>query len=179
MILTIVAVIALLIAGFAIFAASRSSEFKVTRAAAIPAPAAVVFEHVNDLHLWQEWSPWAKIDPRVKNTFGDKTAGTGATFQWDGNKVGAGAMTIVESRPYDLIRIRLDFLKPFKATNMAEFTFAPVGEKTLVTWSMVGKKNFVMKAVGLFIDCDKMCGDQFEKGLATLQAVVEGAAVKA
>jgi hypothetical protein len=116
------------------------------------------------------------MDPVCKNTFEGAAAGTGAIFIWAGNKkVGEGRMTITESRPSELIRIKLEFLKPFKATNTAEFTFKSQGNQTLVTWSMSGKNNFMGKAFGLFVNCDKMVGGDFEKGLAAMKSVAETA----
>ncbi len=87
-------------------------------------------------------------------------------------------MTIAESRPNELIRFKLEFLKPFKATNTAEFTFKPEGNQTVVSWSMSGKKNFIFKAISLFMDYDKMIGGQFEKGLADMKSVAEAASGK-
>jgi hypothetical protein len=81
-------------------------------------------------------------------------------------------MTIIESRPNELVRFKLEFFKPFKATNVAEFTFKPDGDQTVVTWTMSGRCNFVSKAMGLFMNFDKMCGCQFENGLASLNSVV-------
>jgi hypothetical protein len=89
--------------------------------------------------------------------------------------VGEGRSTITESRPSDLIRIRLEFFKPFKATNTAEFTFRPEGPQTAVTWALDGKHNFVSKALCLIMSMDKMIGSQFDKGLAQLKTVVESA----
>ena len=66
----------------------------------------------------------------------------------------------------------LVFLKPFAATNTTEFTLKPEGNGTAVTWSMAGKNGFMGKAVGLFMNCDKMVGTQFEKGFENLKAVV-------
>jgi len=86
-------------------------------------------------------------------------------------------MTVTESRPDELVRFRLDFLRPFKATNTAEFTFKSQGGQTVVTWSMSGKCNFISKAMGLFLNCDKMVGSQFEKGLAQLNAAVNNPAI--
>jgi len=82
-------------------------------------------------------------------------------------------MTITESRPSDLIQINLEFLKPFAATNTAEFTFKPEGDQTLVTWSMSGRNNFISKMFCLFMNMDKMVGGDFEEGLANMKAVVE------
>jgi hypothetical protein len=87
-------------------------------------------------------------------------------------------MTIIESRPSELIRVKLEFFKPFAATNTAEFTFKPEGDQTVVTWSMFGEKNFMAKAIHLFVSMDRMIGGQFEKGLADMKAVAEATAKK-
>lgn len=156
--------------------ASRPSEFRVERTAFIAAPAAAVFAQVNDFHKWEAWNPWAKLDPAMKQAYEGAPAGAGAIYTWSGNRqVGEGRMTLTESRPSELIRVQLEFLKPFKATNTAEFTFRPEGEQTAVTWSMVGRKNFMAKALHLFMNMDRMIGGQFEKGLAQMKSVAEAA----
>ncbi len=171
--------LAVLVVGFVIVVALQPTDFRITRSATIPAPPAVVFAQVNDLHKFQEWSPWAKIDPAAKMNFEGPPAGTGAAYTWAGNKeVGEGRMTVTDSRPSDSILFKLEFFKPFTATNTAEFTFKPEGDQTAVTWSMTGRNNFMFKAVGLFINCDKMVGGQFEQGLAGLKTVSETAAKK-
>src|SRR5436305_162657 len=149
--------VAVIIVLLIIVVAVQPSDFRVTRSTKIAAPADVVFAQVNDFHNWDAWSPWAKLDPNAKVTFEGPTSGAGSTFTWSGNdKVGAGRQTIVESVPDELVRIKLEFEKPFNATNTAEFTFKPDGDQTLITWSMFGKNGFMGKAVSLFMDCDKM-----------------------
>lgn len=173
MLTNILIVVAVIIGGFVIIVAMRPNDFKVTRAALIGAPPDAVFPQVNNLHNWEAWSPWAKIDPNAKTTYEGPEAGVGAAFGWAGNaKVGEGRMTITESCPAELVRFRLDFVKPFKGTNVAEFTFKAEGQQTRVAWSMSGRNNFITKAVGLFMNCDKMVGGQFEKGLADLNSTV-------
>jgi uncharacterized protein YndB with AHSA1/START domain len=153
--------------------ALQPSDFRYTRSATIPAAPDAVFPHVNDLHKWQAWSPWAKLDPNAKNTFEGPAAGAGAKFAWVGNSdIGAGSMTITESKPNELIRFKLDFQEPFEGQCDTEFTFQPDGTGTRVTWTMAGKNNFICKAMSLVMDCDKMCGDQFEQGFANLKAAV-------
>jgi hypothetical protein len=174
MLTPILITIAAIIVLFVIIVATRPGEFRITRTAAMAAPATTVFAQVNDFHKWNAWSPWAKMDPACRNTYDGADAGVGAGFAWDGNKkVGAGSMRILESRPNDFIRIRIEFLKPFKAVNTVEFIFQAQDAQTLVTWSMIGQKNFMSKAVGLFMDCDKMVGDDFEKGLAAMKLLAE------
>jgi hypothetical protein len=176
MLIKILIALATIFVVLAIIVALQPPTFRVERSATISAPREVVFSQVNDLHNWQTWSPWAKLDPEAKNIFEGPPAGTGAAFAWSGNKeVGEGRMTITESRPDELVRLRLDFVKPFAGTNTAEFTFIPEGNQTKVKWSMSGEQNFFFKAIGLFINCDKMLCGQFEKGLANLKSVTEAA----
>jgi hypothetical protein len=112
----------------------------------------------------------------MKTTYTGAPTGTGAVYAWSGNaEVGEGRTTITESRPNDLVRIKLEFVRPFATINDVEFTFRPEGERTAVTWSMTGRNGFLAKAVHLFMDMDKMVGGQFETGLAQLKAVAEKA----
>ena len=164
------------IAGFAAVVALQPSEFRVARTANISAPPPDVFVQVNDFHHWEHWSPWAKLDPEATASFEGAPTGAGAVFAWSGDeRIGEGRMTLTESRPSELIRIKLDFVKPMEGHSTAEFTFEPQGGQTAVTWSMTGKKNFVTKAVCLFMNIDKTLGNDFEKGLANLKSVVEAA----
>jgi len=169
--------LAVVVVVLAIQIVTRPDDFRVTRSTLISAPPAAVFAQVNDFHQWENWSPWAKLDPNVRNTFTGPPAGPGAGFGWDGNsKVGAGRMTITESRPAEFIRIKLEFFKPFKATNTTEFTFKPEGALTNAGWSMFGKNNLPSKVMGLFMNFDRMIGGQFEQGLAKLKSIAETAA---
>jgi Polyketide cyclase / dehydrase and lipid transport len=154
--------------------ASRPPDFKISRSATMAATPAAVFEQVNDFHKWDAWSPWVKLDPNAKSTFEGPTSGEGAKLHWDGNRdVGAGSMTIVESEPNDHVRIKLDFIKPFDGTCDVLMKIEPAGDQTKLTWNMAGKNNFIAKAISLFMDCDKMVGAEFEKGLANMKAIVE------
>lgn len=166
--------LAAIIVVFVVVVAMQPSEFRIVRSATISVPASEVFAKVNDFHNWEAWSPWEELDPAMRKNYEGAPAGTGAIYAWAGNsKVGEGRMTITESRPNDLITIKLEFLKPFAATNTAEFTFKPEGNQTAVTWSMFGENNFMSKAFGLFMNMDKMVGTDFEKGLAQMKAVAE------
>ena len=157
-----------------VIVAMQPGEYRVERSTVIGAPAGVVFGLVNDFHNWQGWSPWAKMDPAAKNTFEGSPAGKGAVFTWAGNKkIGEGRMTMLDSKPNELIRIKLEFFKPFAGTSMAEFEFKMQGEQTGVRWSMVGEKNFFFKMFCMFMDMDKMVGGDFEKGLASMKWIAE------
>src|SRR6266567_5610438 len=176
MLIKILVALAVIVLGFVGVVAMRPSEYRVARTATMSAPAPAVFAQVNDFHKWEAWNPWGKIDPAMKQAYDGAPAGIGAIYTWAGNnEVGEGRMTITESRPNDLIRIKLEFFKPFAGTNIAEFTFKPEGNQTAVTWSMTGKNNFMAKAIHLFMNMDKMIGGQFETGLAQMKSIVEAA----
>lgn len=179
MLMPILIGVAIVVVLFLLFVASRPSDFRVSRSLTMSAPAETVFAQVNILRQWEAWNPWGKMDPNARMTYEGPAAGVGASYTWAGNnKVGEGRSTIVESKPSELVLFRLEFFKPMKAVNTAEFTFKPEGGKTAVTWTMSGKNNFMGKLFGLLINCDKMVGEQFEKGLATMKTVAESADAK-
>jgi uncharacterized protein YndB with AHSA1/START domain len=160
--------LALLVAAFLVVVWFQPDDYRLTRTTVIAAPAGRVFAQVNDLKKWDDWSPWAKLDPNVKVT--GPQSGPGATFMWDGNdKVGAGTMTITESRPNQHIATRTDFTRPFEGTSNADFVFSEAGGQTNVIWSMFGKQRFIGKAICLFTPMGKM----LERGLAQLKRVAE------
>jgi|SRR5262245_44173959 len=162
------------IAVFAVIVALQPADFRVERSATMRAPATAAYAQVNDFQNWRAWSPWEKIDPALKRSYDGPKAGTGAVYAWQGNKdVGEGRMTITESKPGELVRIKLEFFKPFAATSTAEFSFKPAGDSTAVTWSMSGQNNFLSRAICLFVSMDKMVGGMFEQGLGQMKSVVE------
>ena len=167
--------IAALVAVFLVVVALQPSQFRVERSATMRAPALAPFAQVNDFQNWRAWSPWEKVDPALKRSYSGPQSGPGAQYAWIGNKdVGEGRMTILESRPGELVRIQLEFFKPFAATNTAEFRFRQAeGGATAVSWSMEGHNNFLSKAICMFVNMDRMVGGMFEQGLAQMKAVVE------
>jgi uncharacterized protein YndB with AHSA1/START domain len=166
--------LAVLVALFVVVVAMQPSEFHVERTATIAAPPTEVFAQVNDLHKWDAWSPWAKLDPKAKITFEGPEAGQGAAMSWAGNdKVGEGKMTVVESRPNEAVKLKVDFVKPFEGTSNSDFAFKPEGDGTAVTWATSAHHNFMEKAFCLVMNGKKMIGDDLEKGLAQLKAALE------
>ena len=174
MIKIVAIVAAILIAGVLIAAATRPDTFRVQRAASIKAPPEKIFALINDFKAWATWSPWEKKDPAMKRTYGATTSGKGAAYAWEGNKdVGQRSMEITESSPPSKIAVRLDFLKPFEAHNIVEFTLEAKGDATSVTWAMRGDTPYFAKIIHVFINMDDMVGKDFEAGLANLKAVAE------
>ncbi|MCK9685192.1 SRPBCC family protein [Scleromatobacter humisilvae] len=161
------------------YANSRPDKFRLERSIRIAAPILQVAEQIDDFHQWQKWSPWEHIDPTLQRTFSGADAGVGAVYEWTGTgKAGAGRMEIVEMRTGSaggLITIKLDFIKPFQASNTAEFLMTPTDAGTDLTWAMFGPSKFMTKLMGVFMDFDKIVGKDFEAGLAALKRNAEQA----
>lgn len=159
---------------FLIAASMQPTDFSYARSTKIGATPEAVFPHVNELKKWDAWSPWAKLDPKMKEEYAGPASGTGASHSWSGDaNVGEGKMTIVESKPNEQIDIKLEFERPMKCANDVRFAFKPEGDQTLVTWTMTGKNTFMGKCMGLLMNMEKMIGAQFDQGLASMKSVVE------
>lgn len=173
-VIAVAVVLAILFAVLFILVSRQPGEFRIERTGSFAALPETVFAQINDFHYWKAWSPWAKLDPNAVETHEGAPAGVGAIMSWNGNKkVGAGRMTILDSKPHESIRIKLEFLRPMRATNQSEFTIRPANGGSTVLWSMTGKNGFVGKAFCMMVDMDKLVGADFEKGLANLKTIVE------
>ena len=174
MLWTILIIIAVVIAGILIFAATKPDVFRVQRSATIAAPADKIFPYLLDFQRWPSWSPYEKKDPNMKRAFSGPASGPGAIYAWDGDKnVGAGRIEVTEVSPNARLAFDLVMLKPFQARNKGEFTLEPQGNGTRVTWAMYGPAPFITKLMQVFCNMDRMVGGDFEKGLADLKAVSE------
>lgn len=174
MITTSAIIIAVFIAATLVYAATRPHAFRIERSIVINAPPDPIFPQINDLHQWEAWCPWDKIDPAMKRSYSGATNGNGAIYRWQGNKaVGQGPMEIVESTPSSGLLIEVEFMEPFEGHNMVQFTLVPQGDATKVTQTMYGPSPFMAKLMGLFFSMDKMVGQKYEQGRASLKSIIE------
>ena len=174
MTLKILAVLALLIAAILIFAATKPPIFRIQRSIVIQSSPEKIFPFLNNLHNWPQWEPPDKDSSSTKRTFSGPESGTGAICDWSGpGSTGRGRMTITESVPPQQVTIQVDWQKPFATRNINQFTLEPDGVSTRVTWSMQGPNLFIMKLMSVFTSMDRVMGEHFETGLASLKATAE------
>ncbi|TWT11479.1 SRPBCC family protein [Reyranella sp. CPCC 100927] len=167
-------VIVIAIVGVLAYAATRPDTFRVQRSATIKAPPEKIFALLNDFHRYGEWSPYEKLDADMKRVHSGAPSGKGAAYAWESSgKAGIGRMEITESSPTSKIQINLDFVKPFTAHNKVEYTLQTKGDATEVTWAMYGDSPYISKLMGVFFNFDKLVGDDFETGLATIKTIAE------
>ncbi|SDO07570.1 SRPBCC family protein [Polaromonas sp. JS666] len=157
-----------------VLASGKPDTFRVQRQASIQAPPEKIFPLINDYKNWGAWSPWEKKDPAMKRSFSGPAAGKGAAYAWDSKEVGVGDMLITESQPSSLVKIDLNFSKPFEAHNKVVFSIQPqAGGSSTVSWEMAGPAPLMARVMHVFFDMDKMVGKDFEAGLAAMKAAAE------
>jgi uncharacterized protein YndB with AHSA1/START domain len=166
--------VGVVIVALLVYATTKPDSFRVQRTKEINAPAERIFPLIANLKSMNTWNPFVEPDPAIKIAYSGPDSGKGAAHTWSGNsKVGEGRIEITETAPPSRVAMQLVMVKPMKADNAVEFTLAPNGRGTNVTWAMSGKQPLLGKLMSLFIDCDRMVGSQFEKGLASLKAIAE------
>ncbi|MBI3886438.1 MAG: SRPBCC family protein [Opitutae bacterium] len=174
MLIKILLALAILLAVLALVAAFQSSTYRAVRSATLAAPPARVFAQTNDLRKYQTWNPFGKSDPAATYVYEGPATGVGSVLKWSSTgQTGEGTMTIVESRPNELVRYRLVFVRPMAGAGDMAITLQAQGNQTLVTWSMEGEKAYLAKVMCLFVSMEKMVGGAFERGLAELKTIVE------
>lgn len=155
-------------------AARKPDEFTVRRTARMSAPPERIFPLINDFHAWAQWSPWERLDPGMTRTHSGAPSGPGAVYEWNGNrKVGEGRMEITGATAPRHVEVKLDFIRPFASSNVTSFTLAPDGDGTVVTWDMRGPNAFSSKVMGVFMNMERMVGNDFERGLASMKSAAE------
>lgn len=170
----VVAVVLVLAVVLAIVVATRPARFRVERSLVIQESPRALYNVVADFHRWERWSPWAKLDPAMKTTIEGAPGQVGSTYHWVGNdKVGEGRMTILEARQPRQLKLRLEFLAPWKSTSETDFGFFAEASGTRVVWVMSGQLDFMGKAMSLFMDMDKAVGPDFERGLAGIRKLAD------
>ena len=149
--------------------------YDVSRSIEIAKPKDVVFSYIKSLKKQDEWSPWGKRDPNMQKKFTGTDGEVGAINHWKGNKeVGEGEQEITKIVEGERIESELRFLKPFKSTSNAYITVSEVDkDMTKVVWGFSGKNKFPMSIMMLFMNMDKMVGEDFEEGLASLKEILE------
>ncbi len=151
--------------------------YSVQRSVTIDAPPARIYDQIVNFHNWTSWSPWEDIDPALHRTYSGPESGTGAVYDWSGNRrAGQGRMQITDAKASERVQIDLVFEKPWKARNDTVFTISPEGSGSRVTWSMTGTNTLMTKVMSIFRSMDKLLGPDFEKGLARLKATTEKSA---
>ncbi len=174
--LSVLALIVLAVAGLMFYASTKPDSFRIERSVTIGAPAAKVYQFIEDFRLWETWSPFFDKDkPDTKITYSGPAKGVGALCTWSGKNLGQGSREITEAKPNELVKMKLAFTAPMKSEFTSEFILNAEGNKTKVTWANYGPSSYMTKVFQVLMNMDKMMGDEQEARLGSLKTVVEAA----
>lgn len=147
---------------------------QVSRSIQIDRPAKMVFKAVNSMHTFNDWSPWAKLDPNATYEFNGPAQGIGSKMSWQGNEeVGSGRQEIIESKPHEMVKVELYFDGQGDDPSWATYQIKDMGDSSEISWIFDAdfKGNIMGRYFGMMMD--RMLGPQYESGLRNLKALVE------
>lgn len=169
LVLSLVALILILaVIGFAL-----PQQVRVERAAVIAAKPATVFTYLNGFKNFNQWSPWAALDPNTKYAYEGPLMGVGAKQSWasEDPNVGNGSqeITAVEANQSITIKLTLPDMQP----SVVTYALTPEGEGTKVVWAMQADMGAspLNRWFGLLLP--KFIGPDYEKGLASMKPLIE------
>ena len=116
------------------------------------------------------------MDPTMKKTYRGTDGTVGFVSAWESkvDSVGVGEQEIKKIKEGERIDFERRFIKPFEATEPAFMTTEPVSEnQTKVIWGFSGHMNYPMNIMMLFMDFEKMIGDDLQTGLSNLKRELE------
>lgn len=161
-----------LVALFLIVAAILPSNYSVERSIEINEPAEVVYALVANLPNWPKWDPFTDQDPGAKSVFSGVAGTIGSKWNWEGEKVGIGSLTVEELVPNQSIRSKMVSVAPQPMEASDNWRFEPTANGTKVTWTIAGNLGYPVERVfGFFME--SILGPTCEKGLANLKRVSE------
>jgi len=145
----------------------------VERSGIINASAEQIFEQVNTMENWVNWSPWHKIDTNTVYTFNEISVGEGASYSWvsEDENVGKGSLTIIKSIPNDSIAAELFFEGQGK--SICYYTFKQTDAGIEFKMGMISDAAYNPMARYFNLLIDKFLGKDFEAGIANMKQYCE------
>ncbi|TDD96626.1 SRPBCC family protein [Flavobacterium cellulosilyticum] len=172
----IVIVILVIIAIPLVTALFVKKDYAVEREITIDKPKTVVFDYVKLLKNQDHYSKWATMDPAMIKTYRGTDGTVGFVSKWESkmDDVGVGEQEIKKIAEGERIDFELRFFKPFEATEPAFMTTEAVTDnQTKVKWGFSGHMNYPLNLMMLFMDFEKMIGDDLQTGLNKLKIELE------
>jgi hypothetical protein len=163
--ITVLAIIAVL----GIVIVVQPSEAHIEKSIIINAPASSIFPEISNYKNFNVWSPWARMDPEVKQTLKGADASLGSRMNWNRPK-----QWIEEIEENKRVKNGISF-GDYDGKFYSEFTLTAEGERTRVTWTYDGTNNDLGRKA-MWVIMGTMLSSQYEQGLRDLKKVVESKA---
>lgn len=151
-------------------------EFSVEREIVINRSKEDVFNYVKLLKNQDNYSKWATMDPKMKKEYKGTDGTVGFISAWDSDikDVGKGEQEITNITDGERIDYALRFIKPFENKATTYMITEKISEnQTRVKWGFSGKMKYPMNIMLLFMNMEKMVGNDFQTGLSNLKNILE------
>lgn len=163
-----------LLVAFLSYVATRDGKFHYERSGVINASPDKIYPFLSNLKMGMMWSPFEQKDPGMKRNFVGPVDQVGSIYEFEGNSdVGAGKLEFLKMTPNESVDLKLTMTKPFYGENIIQYKLTPEASGTRFTWTMSGDGGYLSKLMSVFIDCEKMIGSEFAKGIENLKVLVE------
>ncbi len=129
-----------------------------------------IIDYLKDFKNWPEWSPWLILEPDCELTYSNEQGLVGSGYQWNGKRVGTGAM-VLESTQEHRLDMELHFFRPFKSHAKVTLIVTPSEKGSAVEWQMQSSVPwFLFFLKGMFKSMIEM---DYERGLRMLKRQLE------
>ena len=172
-VMVIVAIVVLLL----VIALFVKKDYSIEREVVINKPKQEVFEFIKYLKNQDKYSKWATMDPAMKQEFTGTDGTVGFVSAWDSDKkdVGKGSQKITKITEGEKVDYEIHFIKPFEGLANAYITTEAISgsNQTRVKWGFKSRMNYPMNLMLLFMDMEKMVGNDLSVGLGNLKGLLE------
>jgi hypothetical protein len=175
-ILALVAIVVLLILALAVASFVAPTDFKVEREITINKPRGDIYNYVKVLKNQNEWGPWFKREPTMKQEFRGTDGTVGFVSYWNGTseETGEGEQEIKRLVENERMETEIRFKRPFESKADAALTLESVGEsQTKAKWTLSGSMPRPVNIFLLVMDMDKAMGNDLYEGLTGLKGIME------
>ena len=166
----------ILLASPFVIALFLQNDYHVEQSVVINTPKAEVFAYIVQLKNQDNFSKWAQMDPNMKKSYQGTDGQVGFISRWESENpdVGVGEQEIMKIAPGQRVDFQLRFIKPFEATEPAYMITESTGDNnTTVKWGFSGHMDYPMNIMFLFMDFEKVIGDDLQTGLDNLKVILE------
>ncbi len=169
----ILMILAVLLVLFLIIGMMLPEKLQLERSIVIRAEPNKVYPYVSNFRLFNQWSPWVRIDPQTEFKFEGPGQGEGAIMHWrsDHAEVGQGSQKIVQANPGRDVRTVLAFAGMGKAYSRFELQAQQDATKLIWGFDMHFGYNIPGRIMGVLIGDE--IGDYYQRGLTNLKQLLE------
>ncbi|MDT8340465.1 MAG: SRPBCC family protein [Longimicrobiales bacterium] len=164
-----IAAVALLLLAFVGVGLLLPRDWAVERTRLLAAPPEEVFPYLQD---WDRFRQWSSLG-MVEGTRTGPVGGAGATFTWDDPQWGAGVFRLTGVAPLEQVRYQVE-VEGGTLRTYGEFAVRRRDGGTELHWREEGSLGWNPLLAWFALGMERMQGQELEKALDRLQALLEG-----